>query len=139
MTALRLCHRHLPGIIVIVIDGDHDATNHEQLHDSLVQLRHGAADHVAFDLSAVPFLDSCDLRVLLNTHIAAAHHGGGVHLAAATARLSRILEITGVVDLRHRRASAASRAHRTLQLNEAGGPQWCRPPPSARRRRQADV
>lgn len=95
MTTLRLSHWRLPRITVIIVDGELDATNHGQLQDYITQVRQQPADQVVFDLSAVPFLDNCGLRVLLNTHLAA-RHGGGVHIAAATAVPLRILEISGV-------------------------------------------
>ncbi|MFD1546024.1 STAS domain-containing protein [Nonomuraea guangzhouensis] len=95
MTTLRLSCWRLPRIAVIVVDGDLDASNDEQLRGNIEQSQ--PDDHVVFDMSTLSHLDSCGLWALLDTYTTAAPHGG-VYVAAAATGPSRILQITGVSD-----------------------------------------
>ncbi|MFI6927330.1 STAS domain-containing protein [Nonomuraea spiralis] len=96
MTPLTMCHRHLPGVTVIEVRGEVDATNHERLREHVRSARALPADHVVFDLSAMTFMDSAGLHVLLACHQDALRHGARVHLAAPRGAPARLLEITGV-------------------------------------------
>jgi anti-anti-sigma factor len=96
MTPLTMAHRHLPGVTVIEVRGEVDATNHAQLRDHIDLARQRLADHVVFDLSETSFMDSAGLHVLLACHQDALRHGAHVFIAAATGPPARLLRITGV-------------------------------------------
>ncbi|MEU5862514.1 MULTISPECIES: STAS domain-containing protein [unclassified Nonomuraea] len=91
-----MSHRHLPGVTVIEVRGEVDATNHTRLREHVRQARARPGDHVVFDLSAMTFMDSSGLHVLLACHQEALEHDARVHLAAPQGAPARLLEITGV-------------------------------------------
>lgn len=47
-------------------------------------------------LTALTFIDSSGLRVLLEAHQRAEQHGGSLHLAAPHQRVIRVLQVTGL-------------------------------------------
>ncbi|MFF0860509.1 STAS domain-containing protein [Nonomuraea sp. NPDC003560] len=96
MTPLTMSHRHLPGVTVIEVCGEVDATNHTRLREHVRQARARPADHVVFDLSAMTFMDSSGLHALLACHQEARTHDARVYLAAPQGAPARLLEITGV-------------------------------------------
>ncbi|MGW4958307.1 STAS domain-containing protein [Nonomuraea sp. NPDC004186] len=95
---LLLSHQHLPGVTVIAVEGELDAHNHHQLEAYIQQHRQRLPDQVVFDLSQARFVDSCGLRVLVQTHTLSVRMGGAVHLAAPAAMPARLLEISGLAD-----------------------------------------
>ncbi|MEV4178960.1 anti-sigma factor antagonist [Nonomuraea sp. NPDC049709] len=96
MPPLTLGHRHLPGITIITLTGELDATNAEQLQTFIRQCRQTPADELIFDLAGLHFIDSTGLRVLLDASTEALGHGGQVHLAAPHDMPARLLDVTGV-------------------------------------------
>ncbi|MBB6550481.1 STAS domain-containing protein [Nonomuraea rubra] len=96
MSALLLTHQHLPGVTMICIEGDVDATNHLRLQAYIEQVRQQPGDQIVFDLSETMFIDSRGLRVLLDAHTAGVRHGGAVHLAAPAPVPARMLEVVGM-------------------------------------------
>lgn len=53
---------------------------------------------LSIDMSAVEFVDSSGLRVLIEAHQQLVANGGALHLVDASAVVRRLLEISGVVD-----------------------------------------
>ncbi|NUR83528.1 MAG: STAS domain-containing protein [Nonomuraea sp.] len=96
MTTLTMAHRHLPGVVVIEVRGEVDATNHERLREHIRRARVRPADHVVFDLGGMTFMDSAGLHVLLTCNQDTLRHDARVYLAAPTGAPARLLEITGV-------------------------------------------
>lgn len=95
MSRLTFAHRRLPGITVVTLAGDLDATNAGRLETFLADVRR-PGDHLVFDLAEIHFMDSAGLRALLNSYTSAARLGGSVRLAALQAMPARIVEITRV-------------------------------------------
>ncbi|MFI6994991.1 STAS domain-containing protein [Nonomuraea wenchangensis] len=93
-TTLTLAHERLPGVTVITVRGELDATNREQFDDYVQDLTDA---RLVFDLSRVPFMDSSGLHVLLMCEVRCRRAGGSVHLAAAQPLPARLFEITGVL------------------------------------------
>ncbi|NUP68384.1 MAG: STAS domain-containing protein [Nonomuraea sp.] len=107
MPGLTFASQSLPGVTVISVAGEVDATNARQLDAYLRQSGHLPGEHVVIDLSEVRFLSSAGLRVLLNTHAFARQHGGCLHLGAPHPVLVRILETT--------QAQSVLRVHVTVE------------------------
>jgi anti-sigma B factor antagonist len=97
MASLTLAHERLPGVMVIVIAGEMDATNRAQLEDYLARFPLRFDEQVVFDLAQVPFMDSSGLHVLLTCANDCRRQGGAVHLAAAQPLPARLLQITEVI------------------------------------------
>ncbi|MEU6977611.1 STAS domain-containing protein [Streptomyces sp. NPDC046371] len=84
------------GTAVLALAGELDMETAPLLQDDLSeQLRLGRA-HLVLDLSALGFMDSSGLNVLIRAVHKARALGGDVYLAAPTSAVRRILEITGV-------------------------------------------
>ncbi|MEV8625255.1 STAS domain-containing protein [Streptomyces sp. NBC_01268] len=84
------------GTAVLALAGELDMETAPLLQDDLSeQLRQGRA-HLVLDLSALGFMDSSGLNVLIRAVHKARALGGDVYLAAPTSAVRRILEITGV-------------------------------------------
>ena len=96
MPPLTLTRRELPGVTVVVVCGELDATNRRQL-ETFLKERPAPGHHVVFDLAQVPFMDSSGLHVLLVFATDQLRSAGAVHLAAVQPLPARLLEITGVL------------------------------------------
>ncbi|MFF9851101.1 STAS domain-containing protein [Streptomyces litmocidini] len=84
------------GTAVLSLGGELDMETAQLLDDRLAeQLRQGRASLV-LDLSALGFMDSSGLNVLIRAVHKARALGGDLYLAAPTSPVRRILEITGV-------------------------------------------
>ncbi|SEG96772.1 anti-sigma B factor antagonist/stage II sporulation protein AA (anti-sigma F factor antagonist) [Nonomuraea solani] len=94
--ALRLTHRHLPGVTVIALAGELDTTNYEHLPAYLGRCLGDPADQVVFDLAKLTFLDSSGLRALLLCRRSSLEAGGELRLACLQPLPARLVEITGV-------------------------------------------
>ncbi|MFI8825685.1 STAS domain-containing protein [Streptomyces sp. NPDC053431] len=81
---------------VLSVGGELDMETADRLEDHLTeQLRQGRS-HLVLDLSALGFMDSSGLNVLIRAFQKAREIGGDLYLAAPTPAVRRILEITGV-------------------------------------------
>jgi anti-sigma B factor antagonist len=107
MSWLTYACQHLPGVTVIAVGGELDATNESRLDEFVRECRQRPGDHLVFDLAEVQFMDSAGLRVLLNTYTYSRQHGGSVRLAALRSMSARLVEIT--------RIGEHLPVHRTLQ------------------------
>ncbi|WP_433440662.1 STAS domain-containing protein [Nonomuraea sp. CA-141351] len=94
MPDLSFVTQRLPGVSVISVAGEVDATTAGQLDRYIRHSRRLPGEHMVIDLSEAHLMGSAGLRVLLNTHAFARQHGGTLHLAAAHPKLARIMEIT---------------------------------------------
>ncbi|MFB4263719.1 STAS domain-containing protein [Nonomuraea sp. GTA35] len=97
MPPLTLGHQRLPGVTVIAVTGEMDATNRADLEAYLAEAGAALAGRLVFDLSGVPFMDSSGLHVLLKCATDCLKAGGVVHLAGVQPLPARLFEITGVV------------------------------------------
>jgi anti-sigma B factor antagonist len=83
--------------VVITIRGDLDIVTSPQLDECL---KHAGADHnrIILDLSAVDFLDTSALAVIVGHWKKADAAGGSLALAGARYRYTKTLWITGLAD-----------------------------------------
>jgi anti-anti-sigma factor len=86
-----------PGIAQVVLGGEHDLSNAEQLRETLDQALANCS-HLIVDLSSTEFIDSTVIKALLNTKKAADESGHSFNLVLGTSPLvERVLEITSVL------------------------------------------
>ncbi|WP_030213736.1 STAS domain-containing protein [Streptomyces bikiniensis] len=87
---------HDADTAVVSVGGELDIETATMLHHHLAnQFLHGRR-HLVLDLSALDFMDSSGLNVLIRAGRDARESGGDLHLAAPTPAVRRILEITGL-------------------------------------------
>ena len=88
-----------PNALVIVLSGEHDLTSAEELRQTLDQSL-GSCDHLIVDISAVEFIDSTTIRVLMETRGHAVEGDRKFTLVLGTAPIvERVLEISGLLTL----------------------------------------
>jgi anti-sigma B factor antagonist len=82
---------------VVVITGACDASCHERLRERLLEAEAGGAQRIVVDMTALRFLDSIGLRVVLGAWNRARHAGHAFSVALATSgQVRRVFELTGV-------------------------------------------
>ncbi|MFF9340684.1 MULTISPECIES: STAS domain-containing protein [unclassified Streptomyces] len=85
-----------PRTAVLSVGGELDMETAARLEDRLTEQLGLGRCHLVLDLSALGFMDSSGLNVLIRVLHRARETGGDLHLAAPTPAVRRILEITGV-------------------------------------------
>ncbi|MFD7713555.1 STAS domain-containing protein [Streptomyces sp. NPDC059785] len=84
------------GIALVTVVGFLDADTVSELRRHLTeQLRRGSR-HLLIDLSAVSFMDSSGINVILKSHEETRRAGGSIRLVSPTRTVQRILDLTGV-------------------------------------------
>ena len=97
MEELQLSSERHGDSIVVAIRGDLDLVTSRQFDEYLTRARQ-EHDHVVLDLSAVDFLDTSSLAVIVG-HWKAMHAAGGtLALAGARYQYTKSLWITGLAD-----------------------------------------
>ncbi|MEV5974726.1 STAS domain-containing protein [Streptomyces sp. NPDC051921] len=84
------------GTAVLSVGGELDMETAHLLEAHLTDLIRQGRARLVLDLSALGFMDSSGLNVLIRAVHQARAHGGDLYLAAPTPAVRRILEITGV-------------------------------------------
>ncbi|NAS26358.1 anti-sigma factor antagonist [Herbidospora sp. NEAU-GS84] len=97
-TSVTFTVDELPDCTVVHAAGDIDAGNRDELAEAITRGRRRGRPLI-LDFSAVTFLDSSGLHVLLNAHARAARGERDFHLAALHPRVARLFRITGVLRL----------------------------------------
>jgi len=83
-------------VALISVEGYLDVdTATEFQHHLANQLHHGRR-HFLLDLSAVPFMDSSGMNIILRVYQEARGIPGSVHIISPTPAVRRILDLTGV-------------------------------------------
>ncbi|GAA3398572.1 STAS domain-containing protein [Streptomyces roseoviridis] len=81
---------------ILTVGGEMDVDTATFLHHHVAnQFLHGRR-HLVLDLSALSFMDSSGLNVVIKAVREARERGGDVHLVAPTPTVRRLLEITGL-------------------------------------------
>ncbi|MER7515522.1 STAS domain-containing protein [Streptomyces sp. NPDC126499] len=81
---------------VLTVGGEMDVDTATFVHHHVAnQFLHGRR-HLVLDLSALSFMDSSGLNVVIKAVREARERGGDVHLVAPTPAVRRLLEITGL-------------------------------------------
>jgi anti-sigma B factor antagonist len=92
-----LTSEHRDGMAIITLIGDLDIITGRRLDDTLVDSRR-TADRVVLDLSAVDFMDTSSLAVIVSHWKGLVAAGGSLALAGARFQYTRTLWITGLAD-----------------------------------------
>ena len=88
-----------PGAALVQLAGEHDLYSGEELRQSLEQSL-ARCDHLIVDLSALEFVDSTIVHVLLQAKKDAVELGRKFNVVLGSVPVAeRILEVTGVVPL----------------------------------------
>jgi anti-sigma B factor antagonist len=95
LDALRLSSQPRDGGLIVVIEGDLDIVTSRQLDDCLARARRGHST-VILDMSAVDFMDTSSLAVIVDHWKKLTAAGGTLALAGARYRYTRTLWITGL-------------------------------------------
>jgi anti-sigma B factor antagonist len=81
---------------VLEVDGELDLHTSSALRDRLLALVDNGASRIAVDLSAVPFMDSSSLGVLVVGLKRLREHGGELALIGVAGSPRKVLSITGM-------------------------------------------
>ena len=88
-----------PHAELVVLGGEHDLSSAEALRQTFHQSL-GRCDHLIVDLSAVEFIDSTTIRVLMETRGHAIERDRKLSVVLGTAAIvERVLEISGILKL----------------------------------------
>ena len=87
------------GWTVLAISGEVDVVAAPELRDRLTELIGDGTPQVIVDLDDVDFIDSTGLGVLVGAVRRARAASGDVRLATSSARLTRLLDATGLDDV----------------------------------------
>jgi stage II sporulation protein AA (anti-sigma F factor antagonist) len=85
-----------PDCAVVRVEGELDINTATLLHFQLASQVGMGHRHLVLDLSRMPFMDSTGLTIMIRTMKEAQQVGGSLNLAAPTALVRRVLELTGV-------------------------------------------
>jgi anti-sigma B factor antagonist len=94
---LQLSSESRGASMVVMISGDLDLVTGRQFDEYLTGLRHKHR-HIVLDLSAVDFLDTSSLAVIVGHWKELTAAGGTLALAGARYRYTKSLWITGLAD-----------------------------------------
>ena len=93
---LTLEAREVDGRTVVAVGGEIDVYTAPRLRDTIASLVAGGAYDLVIDLSAVEFLDSTGLGVLVGGLKKVRAHDGSLSLVCDQERLLKIFRITGL-------------------------------------------
>jgi anti-sigma B factor antagonist len=97
MTEIQLSTQTRDAAVVVAVRGELDVVNSQQFDDYLAEASAGA-DRVVLDLSAVDFMDTSALAVVVSHWRRQVDAGGMFLLAGARYRYTKALWITGLAD-----------------------------------------
>ena len=93
---LSLSTREVGGRTVVAVGGEIDVYTAPKLRDTISDLVAAGTYHVVVDLTAVEFLDSTGLGVLVGGLKKVRAHDGSLELVCNSDRLLKIFKITGL-------------------------------------------
>jgi anti-sigma B factor antagonist len=85
------------GRLVVEVGGELDAFSSPQLREELLNSASGPSHRVAIEMSAVTFMDSSGVGVLVGAAQRARRAGGALALVGCGEHVLRVLRITGLV------------------------------------------
>jgi len=94
---LRLSSKRRDGFVIVAVGGELDVVTSRQFDEYLTQAQ-GEDDRVILDLSAVDFMDTGSLAVIVGHWKQLTAAGGTLVLAGARYRYTKTLWITGLAD-----------------------------------------
>jgi anti-sigma B factor antagonist len=93
---LELSDSRVGGWQLLAIRGELDLHTAPGMRDRIATLMAEGADRIALDLSAVPFMDSSSLGVIVAALKRLREQGGELALVGATGSPAKVLSITGL-------------------------------------------
>ncbi|MFD4975709.1 STAS domain-containing protein [Streptomyces sp. NPDC058424] len=83
-------------VALLTVEGYLDVDTATELQAHLANQLHHGRRHFLLELSAVPFMDSSGMNIILRVYQEARERAGSVHIIAPTPAVLRILDLTGV-------------------------------------------
>ncbi|MFB7112613.1 STAS domain-containing protein [Streptomyces sp. NPDC056190] len=83
-------------VALLTVEGYLDVDTAIELQAHLANQLHHGRRHFLLELSAVPFMDSSGMNIILRVYQEARERAGSVHIIAPTPAVLRILDLTGV-------------------------------------------
>ncbi|GAA0612935.1 STAS domain-containing protein [Streptomyces crystallinus] len=87
---------HRDGVSVITVGGEIDHDSGDALREALALSTDTDKPRIVVDLSAVTFLDSSGINILIHAHHRIRSGGGWLRLAAPTRPVLRTLQLVGL-------------------------------------------
>ena len=97
MEGIRISSEQRDGFAVVAVSGELDIVTSRQFDECLVEVRRDDM-HIIIDLSAVDFMDTGSLAVIVGHWKQVTAAGGTLALAGARYRYTKTLWITGLAD-----------------------------------------
>ena len=94
---IRISSQRRDGFVVVAVSGELDIVTSRRFDEFLTEVRR-ADDHIIVDLSAVDFMDTGSLAVIVGYWKQVTAAGGTLALAGARYRYTKTLWITGLAD-----------------------------------------
>jgi anti-anti-sigma factor len=94
---IRISSQRRGGFAVVAVGGELDVVTSRRFDEYLAEVRRGD-DHIIIDLSAVDFMDTGSLAVIVGHWKQVKAAGGTLALAGARYRYTKTLWITGLAD-----------------------------------------
>jgi anti-sigma B factor antagonist len=94
---IRISSQRRDGFAVVAVSGELDIVTSRRFDECLAEVRRDA-DHIIIDLSAVDFMDTGSLAVIVGHWKQVTAAGGTLALAGARYRYTKTLWITGLAD-----------------------------------------
>lgn len=86
---------------VVLLSGELDASTSGLLYEQLAELTRDGIVHVTLDLSALEFMDSTGLSVVITEHKRTTASGGELVIVSPQSQVIRMFEITGLTEILH--------------------------------------
>ena len=97
MEGIRISSQRRAGFAVVAVSGELDIVTSRRFDEFLAEVRRDD-DHIILDLSAVDFMDTGSLAVIVGHWKQVTAAGGTLALAGARYRYTKTLWITGLAD-----------------------------------------
>ena len=81
---------------VITLAGELDLASAPVLHESLLEAASGGAETIKIDIQRLTYIDSVGLGVLVSAHKRLQSNGGSLVISGPTARVMRVLAVSGL-------------------------------------------
>jgi len=90
---------HDEWLVVVSLAGELDAYTAPQFREKLVEIVESGRAWVITDLTAVEYIDSVGLGILVGTAKRAGQHGGDIAVVCGRANLLRVFDVSGTREL----------------------------------------